>query len=96
MDRHSICLYLNRKGLSAHAIHDELVKVLGSDAVAYSTVTFYLRASHWTAGKEEQHSDSLPMLLTTQFSRPLIKSRSRQCKNSQNPCIFQLQQFGDA
>jgi hypothetical protein len=59
-------------------------------------VTFYLSASHWTAGKEEQHSDPLPMLSTTQFSRPLIKSRSRQCMNSQSPCAFQLQQFGDA
>jgi hypothetical protein len=57
MDQCSICLYLNRKGLSAHAIHDELVQVLGSDAIACSTITFYLRASHWTAGKEEQHSD---------------------------------------
>jgi hypothetical protein len=36
------------------------VQILGSDAVAYSTVTFYLRASHWTAGKEEQHSDPHP------------------------------------
>jgi hypothetical protein len=25
MDQRSICLYLNKKGLSAHAIHDELV-----------------------------------------------------------------------
>jgi hypothetical protein len=59
MDQRSICLYLNRKGFSAHAIHDELVQVLDSDsdAVAYSMVTFYLRASHWTTGKEEQHSN---------------------------------------
>jgi hypothetical protein len=53
MDQRTICLYLNRKGFSAHAIHNELVQVLGSDAIAYSTVTFYLRASDWTAGKEE-------------------------------------------
>jgi hypothetical protein len=96
MDQHSICLYLNRKGLSAHAIHDEFVQGLWSDTVAYSTVIFYLRASHWTAGKEEQHSDRLPMLSTTQFSRPLVKPRSHQCGNSQSPCEFQLQQFGDA
>jgi hypothetical protein len=36
------------------------MQVFGSDAVAYSMVTFYLRASHWTVGKEEQHSDRLP------------------------------------
>jgi hypothetical protein len=53
-------LYLNRKGLSDHAIHDEFVQVLGSDAVAYSTVTSYLRASRWRAQNEEQHSDPPP------------------------------------
>jgi hypothetical protein len=60
MDQHSICLYLNRKGFSAHMTHDELVQGLGSDAVAYSIITFYLRAFHWTDGKEEQHSDLPP------------------------------------
>jgi hypothetical protein len=69
MDQRSICLYLNRKGLSAHAIHDKLVQVIGSDSVAYSKVIFYLRASHWTAGKEERHSDPLPMLSTKQFGK---------------------------
>jgi hypothetical protein len=96
MDRSSICLYLNRKGLSAHAIHDELVQILGSDVVAYSIVTFCLRASHWTAGKEEQHSDRIPTMLTMQFSKRLIKSCSHQCENSQRPREFQIQQFGDA
>jgi hypothetical protein len=60
MDQRSICLYLNRKGLSVHAIRDELVSVLGSDTVAYSMVSFYLRSSHWTAENEEQHSDPPP------------------------------------
>jgi hypothetical protein len=31
------------KGLSAQDIHGELVAVLGSDAIGYSTVTTYLR-----------------------------------------------------
>jgi hypothetical protein len=35
-------LYLKRKGLSAQAIHDEFVQILGSDLIAYSTVTSYL------------------------------------------------------
>jgi hypothetical protein len=34
-----------QEGLSAQAIHDELVQVLGADAIAYSTVTCYLRQS---------------------------------------------------
>jgi hypothetical protein len=57
MDQRTICFYLNRKGLSAKAIHDELVQVLGFDVIAYSTVTCYLGASRWRAQNEEQHSD---------------------------------------
>jgi hypothetical protein len=43
MDQRSIVLYLHLKGLLAHAIHDDLVATLGPTAVAYSTVTRYLR-----------------------------------------------------
>jgi hypothetical protein len=39
MDQRSIVLYLHLKGLSAYAIHDDLVATLGPKAVAYSTVT---------------------------------------------------------
>jgi hypothetical protein len=60
MNQCAICLYFNRKGLSAQEIHNELVKVLGFDAIASSTVTSYLHASHWTAQKEEQHSARPP------------------------------------
>jgi hypothetical protein len=44
MDQRSIVLYLNRKGLTAQIIHDNLVATLGEEATAYSTVTDYLRA----------------------------------------------------
>jgi hypothetical protein len=60
MDQRTICLYLSRKRFSAHAIHEELVQILGSDAIAYSTVTCHLRASRWTAQTEERHSDPSP------------------------------------
>jgi hypothetical protein len=70
MDQRTICLYLNRKRLSAQAIHDELMQIIGSNATAYSMMTFYLPASRWMAQNEEQHSDLLPMLSTTQFSKP--------------------------
>jgi hypothetical protein len=36
------------------------VQVLGSDAVAYSTVISYLCTSRWRAQNEEQHSDPHP------------------------------------
>jgi hypothetical protein len=60
MDQRTICLYLNIKGLSPQVIHDELVQILGLDAIAYSKVASYLRASHWRAQNEEQHSDHPP------------------------------------
>jgi hypothetical protein len=60
MDQSTFCLYPNRKGLSAQAIHDELVQVLGSDVIAYSTVTSHFGASRWRAQNEEQHSDPPP------------------------------------
>jgi hypothetical protein len=95
MDQRTICLYLNRKGLSAQAIHDELVQILGSDVIAYLTLTSYVGASRWRAQNGEQHLDPLPMLSTMQFSKPLIKPRSHHYKNSQRPCVFHVQQFGD-
>jgi hypothetical protein len=60
MDQRTICLYLNKKRLSAQAIHDELVQVLGSDAITDSRVTFSLRASHWMAQNGRQHSHPPP------------------------------------
>jgi hypothetical protein len=43
MDQQSIVLYLSRKGLSAVAIHDDLVATLDAEAVSYPSVTRYLR-----------------------------------------------------
>jgi hypothetical protein len=60
MDQRTIYLYLSRKGFSAHAIHEELVQLLGFDAIAYSKVTYHLPASRWTAQTEERHSDPPP------------------------------------
>jgi hypothetical protein len=60
MNQRTICLYLSRKGFSAHAIHEKLVQLLCPDAIAYSTVTYHLRASRWTAQTEERHSDPPP------------------------------------
>jgi hypothetical protein len=43
MDQRSICSFLTVKGFSAQTIHKELVTVLGPDAIAFFTVTRYLR-----------------------------------------------------
>jgi hypothetical protein len=43
MDQRSIWLFLARKELSALGIHNELVAVLGLEALAYSTISKYRR-----------------------------------------------------
>jgi hypothetical protein len=44
----SITLYLNKKHLSAVAIHTEINSVLGAGMIGYSTVTRYLRKQSFT------------------------------------------------
>jgi hypothetical protein len=43
MDQRSICLFLAIKGLSARAIHSELVRMVGPNTVTYLTVAKNLR-----------------------------------------------------
>jgi hypothetical protein len=43
MDLESVTLYLNKKHLSAVAIHAEINSVLGEGTIGYSTITRYLR-----------------------------------------------------
>jgi hypothetical protein len=43
MDLESVTLYLNKKYLSAVAIHAEINSVLGESTIGYSIVTRYLR-----------------------------------------------------
>jgi hypothetical protein len=40
------------KGMTLDAIHDDLVRTLGKDAVATSTVTKYARSAHFSDQKE--------------------------------------------
>jgi hypothetical protein len=46
MDQRSICLALAMEGLSSGDVHNEFVVMLSPDAVAYSTITRYLRQEH--------------------------------------------------
>jgi hypothetical protein len=45
MDQKAIVLYLHMRGMSLDAIHEDRVglRVLGENAMAYSTVTTYIR-----------------------------------------------------
>jgi hypothetical protein len=52
MDQKSIVLYLRMKGMALDAIHDGLVRTLGKDVVAYSTVTKYGCSAQFSGRKE--------------------------------------------
>jgi hypothetical protein len=53
MDQRSICLFLAMKRLSSEAIDNELVAVLGPDAIGYSMVTIYLRQRNFPSTLRE-------------------------------------------
>jgi hypothetical protein len=63
MDLESVTLYLNKKHLSAVAIHAEINSVLGEGMIGYSTITRYLRkqcfanASHLAAEELDLGAD---------------------------------------
>jgi hypothetical protein len=56
MDQRSICLLLAMKRLSAQAFYNELVAVLGPDAIGCSMVTNYLRQRYFPSTLRENHS----------------------------------------
>jgi hypothetical protein len=45
MDEKPIVPYLRMKGMVLDATHDDLVRTLGKNSVAYSTVTKYARSA---------------------------------------------------
>jgi hypothetical protein len=52
MDQKPIVLYHGMTGMALDAIHDDLVRALGKDAVACSTVTKYTRMTQFSCRKE--------------------------------------------
>jgi hypothetical protein len=45
MDQTAIWLYLHMRGISLDAIHEDLMRLFGENAVAYSTVMKYVRSA---------------------------------------------------
>jgi hypothetical protein len=81
MDLKSIVLYLHLKGLSVHAIHDDLVATLGPKAGAYSTVTRYLRetklgTAYITFNPESRSSHLTSRIPTGQSWQPWNKAKA--------------------
>jgi hypothetical protein len=58
MNQKPIVLYLRMKGMALDAIHADLVRTFGKDAVAYSTVTKYARSAHFSGRKEATHPEA--------------------------------------
>jgi hypothetical protein len=83
MDQQSIVLDLSRKGLSAVAIHDNLVATLGAEAVSYPSVTHYLREVIFTSSNppdplplpEHQLDDSNEAILLALADQPFAPTR---------------------
>jgi hypothetical protein len=59
MDHKRIVLNLQTKGMVLDAIHDDLVRTLGTDPVAYSTVTKYSRSAQFSGRKEATSREAL-------------------------------------
>jgi hypothetical protein len=59
MDQRSICLFLAMKRLSAQAIYNKLVAVLGPDAIGHPTVINYLRQRHFPSTLRETPDEPL-------------------------------------
>jgi hypothetical protein len=74
MDQKPIVLYLWMKGMAPDAIHDDLVRTLGKvgkDAVAYSTVTKYVRSAQFS-GRKEATLPKLQMWSAILSMRPIL------------------------
>jgi hypothetical protein len=61
MDQKPIVLCLRMEGMALDAIHDDLVRTLGKDSVAYSTVTKYARRAQFFGRKEAPDVECSPV-----------------------------------
>jgi hypothetical protein len=80
MDQKPIFLDLRMKGMTLDAIHNNLVRTLGKDAVAYSAVTKYARSAQLSGRKEATPPEAQmwkAVLSMRQYSRLLLNFRFR-------------------
>jgi hypothetical protein len=95
MDHKPILLYLRMKGMAfvLDALHDDLVRTLGKNAVAYSTVTKYALIAQFS-GRKEATLPKLQMwnavLSMSQYSRllPNFRFRFRLCASFRGGSVF--------
>jgi hypothetical protein len=70
MKQPPVFLFLDWKGPSERAIRNEFASVLGANAIAYSTVTLFLRQRSFPTILVDPPMTHLGPLLITQFSSP--------------------------
>jgi hypothetical protein len=77
MDLKPIVLYLRVKGMALDAIHGDLVRTLGKDAVAYSTLTKYASNAQFSEMKPPLPKPQMwnAVLSMRQYSRLLPNFR---------------------
>jgi hypothetical protein len=59
MDQNAIVFYLQMRGMSLDAIHEDLIRVLWDNAVAYSTVTKYVHSEKFPPKNDGPPSDPI-------------------------------------
>jgi hypothetical protein len=59
MDQKAIVLYLHMRGMSLGAIDEDLMRVRGENAVAYSTVTKYVRSEKFPLKNDRPPSEPI-------------------------------------
>jgi hypothetical protein len=64
MDQKSIVLYLHMKGMALDAIYEDLVRLLGEDAIADSTVTKYVRSAWFPPKQDAPPAEPIPVETT--------------------------------
>jgi hypothetical protein len=88
MDQPSICLLLAMKRLSAQAMDNELVAVLGPEAIGSSTVTNYLRQRHFPSTLRKTPEESAATVINNAILAALEKRRFSPIREpSQLTCI---------
>jgi hypothetical protein len=58
MHQKTVVFYLRRKGMTLDAIHDDLMRILGEEAVACSSVTKYTQSAQPVPTKEVTPSEA--------------------------------------
>jgi hypothetical protein len=92
MDQRSIVLDLHLNGLSAHAIHDDLVATLGCKALAYSPAIHYFTFVRLSSAAPKSLSTLNLVHLTSTIPTELFwqawkKRHFRPCENVPEPAI---------